>query len=92
MIAVTTPSQCPAVDAPQLDLMPKEKRLGMLRIPTVPQAEPSELTAKESSILFAFRAMDYEAREDIHRFVLSTAMAHPRRTAPSLRLIIGGTK
>lgn len=50
------------------------------------------LSAQEEQLVHSFRAMDEEARLDIHRFAASTAKAHACRKLPSLRLITGGKK
>lgn len=84
------PRRPPALDAPPRELTREKKRMVMPYILSAPRAEPAELTSTESSLLFAFRAMDAIARDDVHRFVLSMAMAHPRRLAPSLRVFEGG--
>jgi hypothetical protein len=53
---------------------------------------PLELTPAEIRWVMAYRAMDQRRREENLDLAEADAMAHPRRTAPSMRLITGGTK
>ena len=50
------------------------------------------LTAEEQRILAAFRSADDHSRDVCTRLVERFAQDRPRRAAPALRLVVGGTE
>jgi len=50
------------------------------------------LSAEEQRILAAFRAADDHSRDLCTRLVERFAKDRPRRVAPALRLVVGGTE
>jgi len=59
---------------------------------TVQPPPVPRLTANEQRILAAFRAADDHSRDMCTRIVERFAKDRPRRVAPALRLVVGGTE
>lgn len=50
------------------------------------------LTPDEARFLFAYRGMDDRRRSECLKLAEGSVAFHPRRNAPSLRLVAGGGK
>lgn len=56
-----------------------------------PETQAPAPSAEELKFLAKFRSLDDETQQFLHRYMADLTERFPRRNAPSLRLITGGT-
>lgn len=75
-----------------IDIQSSAKPRRPRRTSTVQPAPAAQLTAEQLRMVQIFATMDDECQEQALRICAAWAEIFPRRHAPALRLVVGGTR